>query len=94
MSQERLRTITIAVAQSIATLACAVVAWFLGQGLHGLLKTIGVLIIATWLLWPVKYRFEDKPKERWIRIPYLFAGFCELAVVIFDRFKGAAQSNE
>lgn len=25
---------------------------------------------------------------RYIRIPYLFVGFCELAIIFFDRYKG------
>lgn len=49
-----------------------------------LTKLVVFAASASTLLWPVNYRKTDAGM---IRIPYLFVGFCELAIIVFDRFK-------
>ncbi len=47
-------------------------------------RLLAFLISFAIIMYPIKYR---KNEGRWVKIPYIFVGFCELAIVIFDRFK-------
>ena len=89
MSVEKMAPLWGTVTQFIAGAATAIIAWLVVHQVAFVALGLGLLIF-----WPVKYRKVYKPEEEkkyeldhWVRIPFIFAGFCELAVVVFDRFK-------
>lgn len=78
----------VSAAQVAALLFLAASAWIARSFLSSdELRAFVVLVLGAWLLFPVRYRWEKDPQKRYIRIPFVFVGFCELAIVIFDRFK-------
>lgn len=87
-------TRTKAVLKFLAVFAPAALAWLATEFLpEGRVRVMAIMTFGAWLLWPIRYR-AMKHDERiyWIYVPYLFAGFCELAVVIFDRYKPSQKS--
>lgn len=91
-SYENVRLFIIALVEVIAVTALTIIAWMFSEFLSSEFSRIFVVLtLGVVILWPVRYRFEKEPEGRWIRIPFLLAGFCELAIVVFDRFKPSAK---
>jgi hypothetical protein len=85
-----MKEIVIAIVQALAAISSLVLAWALGEyAPAGWAKMGLIFFLAIVLLFPARYRWVGDKQKKWIRIPYLFVGFCELAIVVFDRFKTA-----
>jgi len=57
-------------------------------------RTLAILLLGGAALFPVEYRraiveegSQEGSQKHYIWMPYLLIGFCELAIIIFDRFK-------
>src|SRR5215510_10793545 len=85
MKSENIGTLVNAIVQLIAAAVLVVIAYMFNDFFSTEFSRIFVvLILGAFMLWPVRYR---KIGEGWVRIPFPLAGFCELAIVVFDRFK-------
>ncbi len=66
-------------------------------------KAAAALVLGVIILFPVIYRTtggvtvetvtKSETPSHWIWIPFIFVGFCELATVVFDRFKPPAEKS-
>jgi len=73
------------IVEVLPAVVAAAVTWLIYKCFGSELTRLVVFAaLAATLIWPVKYR---KTEAGMIRIPYLFVGFCELAIIVFDRYK-------